>query len=445
MKSMVRHISAVLVLGLMSSNAFAQDDRPGSINERMDKMEKRVGEIERSKAEEKGMVEELKGHVETLEQELTMVDYRTGRIKALQEKVEALSIGGDLTLIVQGISAEGVSKADGSYSADLFLIAPVGRYGNLFFRGDIGQGDGISPFMPPTFSGPNADLEFNQPSFELVEAWYWTEFDIPDIRDKRLEMTVGKMDPTALFDANTAANSEVSQFLADIFVNNLALEFGGDANGLGAGFSTAYRFTSIYDKGLSVTGRVGLFEGDGDFKDMLDSPFIIAEIDVWRPYYGLDGNYRIYAWTNQVSHTDLADPSKDNLSNKGFGISVDQKVSNDATLFARYGMQDKDVSYFDRVFTVGGQVVGNAWGRGNDVAGLAYGASHVSSEFKDNSLSLEGYTADASYEHYLEAYYRFWANSNISVSPDVQVIVNPGGDSSKDTVFIYGARLAATF
>ncbi|HEY4708514.1 MAG TPA: hypothetical protein VII64_13730, partial [Thermodesulfobacteriota bacterium] len=137
---MVRHISAVLVLGLMSSNAFAQDDRPGSINERMDKMEKRVGEIERSKAEEKGMVEELKGHVETLEQELTMVDYRTGRIKALQEKVEALSIGGDLTLIVQGISAEGVSKADGSYSADLFLIAPVGRYGNLFFRGDIGQG-----------------------------------------------------------------------------------------------------------------------------------------------------------------------------------------------------------------------------------------------------------------------------------------------------------------
>src|SRR3972149_11517590 len=226
MKSMVRHISAVLVLGLMSSSAFAQDDRP-AINERMERMEKRVEELERVRPEERGLIEEIKSHVETLEQELTMVDYRTGRIKALQEKVEALSIGGDLTLIVQGISAEGVSKADGSYSADLFLIAPVGRYGNLFFRGDIGQGDGISPFMPPTFSGPNAGLEFNQPSFELVEAWYWTEFDIPDIRDKRLEMTVGKMDPTALFDANTAANSEVSQFMADIFVNNLALEFGG--------------------------------------------------------------------------------------------------------------------------------------------------------------------------------------------------------------------------
>ncbi|OGP17867.1 MAG: hypothetical protein A2V21_306500 [Deltaproteobacteria bacterium GWC2_55_46] len=443
MKAMLsRYALSGLVLGLLSSPAFAADAAQGSMSERMERMEKMVEELEKTKTE--GM-EELKSHVETLEQELTMVDYRTGRIKALQEKVEALSIGGDLSLIVQGVSGGGTNKADGSYSADLFLIAPVGRYGNLFFRGDIGQGEGASLLIPPTFSGPNADLEFDQPSFEIAEAWYWTEFAIPDTRDKRLEMTIGKMDPTALFDANTVANSEVSQFMADIFVNNLAIEFGGDANGYGAGLSAAYRFTSIYNKGLNVTGRVGLFEGDGDFQDMMDSPFIMAELDIWRPYYGLDGNYRIYAWTNQVKHTDLADPTTENLSNKGFGISVDQKVSNDMTLFARYGVQDKSVASFDQVISAGAQLVGNAWGRGNDVAGLAYGASHVSKDFKDNSLSLEGYSADASFEHYIEAYYRYWANDNISISPDLQVVVNPGGDSSQDTVFIYGARLAATF
>lgn len=84
-------------------------------------------------------------------------------------------------------------KTEASYSGDLFLIVPAGPYGNVYFRGDVG----------------------------------WTEFPIPDIRDKRLELTIGKMNPTALFDGNTVANSETNQFLADIFVNDLALEFGG--------------------------------------------------------------------------------------------------------------------------------------------------------------------------------------------------------------------------
>src|SRR3989338_1058562 len=126
MKAMLsRYALSGLVLGLLSSPAFAADAAQGSMSERMERMEKMVEELEKTKTE--GM-EELKSHVETLEQELTMVDYRTGRIKALQEKVEALSIGGDLSLIVQGVSGGGTNKADGSYSADLFLIAPVGRY-----------------------------------------------------------------------------------------------------------------------------------------------------------------------------------------------------------------------------------------------------------------------------------------------------------------------------
>lgn len=439
-------VLACLVLAA-PSYSFAQDNDQ-ALRDRIEGMEERIEDLEKAKVEEGGMLEEMKGHVETLGGQLEMVDYRTGRIRALQEKAESFSIGGDISLILQGTlkndDGEG-KKADGSYSADLFLTAPAGTYGNVFFRGDIGQGEGIAGILPQTFSGPNADLEFNQASFELVEAWYWTEFAIPDVRDRRLELTIGKMDPTALFDANTVANSEISQFMADIFVNNLALEFGGDSNGYGPGVSMAYRFTSIYEKGLKVTGRVGLFEGDGDFKDILDSPFIIAELDIWRPYYGLDGNYRIYAWTNQVNHASLTDPSREGLSNQGFGLSVDQKVSNDVTLFARYGVQDKKVSRFDQVFTAGAQVIGNSWGRGNDAVGLAYGASHVSQEFSNASQSLEGYSADAAFEHYVEAYYMYWANKNISISPDLQLITNPGGDTGKNAVVIYGARLAVTF
>jgi len=433
---------AVTLLNANGAPVFAQDEE---LKKRIEILEEKTRDIERMDEEEKGRWEELTGHVETLERELTMVDYRTGRIRALEEKVGALTIGGDLSIFLQGVlsNAEGLGKkADGSYSGDLFLIVPSGPYGNIYLRGDIGEGEGISPLLPPTFSGPNADLhvgESNKPEFELVEAWYWTSIPYPDIRDQRLELTLGKIDPAALFDANAVANSETSQFIADIFVNNLALEFGG------AGLSAAYRFTSIYNKGLNVTGRVGLFEGDGDFKDVLDRPFLIAELDVWRPYYGLNGNYRLYGWQNNTSHTDLADESRDNLSNQGFGLSIDQQLSNDITLFARYGMQDKDVSPFDQVLTLGGQIVGNGWRRANDMIGIALGASHVSDKYQEASLTLDGYEADADYENYIEAYYRYWANQNLSISPDVQYIINPGGDGEKDNVFVYGIRMQATF
>src|SRR3990170_7613948 len=135
--------------------AFAEDD---ALKKRIEGLEKRTQELERAGEEEKGRWEELTGHVETLERELTMVDYRTGRIRALEEKVGALTIGGDLSIFLQGVltNAEGLGKkADGSYSGDLFLIVPSGPYGNIYLRGDIGQGEGISPLLPPTFSGPN--------------------------------------------------------------------------------------------------------------------------------------------------------------------------------------------------------------------------------------------------------------------------------------------------
>ncbi|MBI5235448.1 MAG: carbohydrate porin [Deltaproteobacteria bacterium] len=441
----------VVSLAVFSASAGADDIQGagGSIERRLGELEKKTLELEREVMEEhKPLLKEMGEHITTLDVGLDMVDYRTGRIKALSERVDKMSVGGDLSLFLQGIGSNSGGygeKADASYSADLFIVIPTGPYGNTYFRGDIGQGDGIGPFMPPTFSGPNADLEFNAPSFELAEAWYSTEFAIPDVKDRRLALIMGKMDPTALFDANAAANSETSQFMADIFVNNTAIEFGGDANGYGPGLSVGYRFTSIYDKGMRVAGRVGMFEGDGDFRDVMDRPFLIAELDAQVPFYGLKGNWRVYGWVNNNRHTDLLDPGRDNLSNHGWGISLDQQVSSDITLFARYGVQDRDVSRFDRVFTAGAQLIGNDWRRANDAIGIAYGASRVSSKFKEASVALDGYPADALHEHYVEAYYRYWANANLSISPDVQYIRNPGGDDGKSGIFIYGVRVQTTF
>ncbi len=424
-------------LAISSSSFAGTEEEIRLLKERVDKMEVQHKDFSKSITEE----------LEFLRRDMDMVDYRTARIRALDEKAGAFTLGGDLSFFLQGFSIDGEGKTDGSYSGDLFLTIPVGPRGNVYLRGDIGEGEGIAGDLPPTFSGPNADLEFNEPKFTLAEAWYWTSFPIPDIRDQRLELTIGKIDPTGLFDANAVANSETNQFIADIFVNNLAIEFAGDENGYGPGVALGYRFTSIYTTGLEVVGRVGLFEGDiageGTFKRVFDRPFVIGELDIKTSYYGLGGNYRIYSWINQNSHTTW-DGTDDDEPNQGFGLSLDQRVSNDVTLFARYGIQDEDVSNFDQAITIGGQIIGNPWRRGNDAIGVAYGLSKTSDKYKDVSLATDGYEAKGD-EHYIEAYYKYYANANLTISPDLQYIVNPGGDKEKDDVFIYGVRMQLNF
>ena len=425
-------------LAISSSSFAGTEEEIRLLKERVDTMEVQHKDFSKSITEE----------LEFLRRDMDMVDYRTARIRALEAKAGAFTLGGDLSFFLQGFSIDGDGRVDGSYSGDLFLTIPVGRYGNVYLRGDIGEGEGIAGDLPPTFSGPNADLEFNEPKFTLAEAWYWTSFPIPDIRDQRLELTIGKIDPTGLFDANAVANSETNQFIADIFVNNLAIGFAGDGNGYGPGVALGYRFTSIYTTGQEVVGRVGMFEGDiegeGTHKRVFDRPFVIGELDIKRSYYGFDGNYRFYGWMNQNSHTAWDDPTDDDLSNQGFGLSIDQKVSNDITLFARYGIQDEDVSNFDQVMTIGGQIIGNPWRRGNDAIGMAYGLSKTSDKYEDVSLATDGYEAKGD-EHYIEAYYKYYANANLTISPDVQYIVNPGGDKEKDDVFIYGVRMQLNF
>ena len=435
-------VAALVVVLMYAPPAQAQGPDAESLQRRIEALEERTGKLEKDVLKEHTrMLEDMKLHLETLERNLAMIDYRTGRLRAMEERLEAFTIGGDLTLFLQGVMSNpaGADGADGSYSADLFLMAPAGLYGNVYFRGNIGEGEGVLPALPAMFSGPNADLEFNEPVFNLVEAWYWTEFPVPDRRDKRLELAVGKMDPTALFDTNRVANSETDQFVADIFVNNIALDFGGDDNFYGAGVSVAYRFTSIYNKGLKVTGRVGMFEGDGDFKDMLDHPFVIAELDIWRPYYGLNGNYRFYLWSNETPRTDPVDPSAGDLANRGAGVSIDQDITTDLTLFLRYGLQRKRVSQFYMSLSFGAQLLGNGWKRGNDRLGVAYGITRVSSTYRDSAGEV-----NADYEHYLELYYKWWANGNLSVTPDIQYVINAAGVDGSD-LFIYGVRMQLAF
>ena len=143
-------------------------------------------------------------------------------------------------------------------------------------------------------SGPNADIEsFNNDAIHMTQFYY--EHNIAGT----LVLSVGKLDPTAYFDANDFANNERSQFLANIFVNNPALEFGGSPDFYSPGARATYSPTDAI--GLTVAA----FEGDGDFSSSFDRPFLFAEADFKAEPLGRPGNSAYITGRATASRTRL--------------------------------------------------------------------------------------------------------------------------------------------
>jgi carbohydrate-selective porin OprB len=86
--------------------------------------------------------------------------------------------------------------------------------------------------------------------------------------------------------------------------------------------------------------------------------------------------------------------------------------------------------------------------REHDTMGLGYGVSFIGRDYKDFKRNGAG-GFSAGNEHYLEAYYDVFlggtAGMGFHVAPDVQYIINRGGDRSTKNAFIYGLRLQADF
>jgi len=368
-------------------------------------------------------------------------------------------ISGWLTVIAQGTigskddSGRKNDLAEGSLSGDIFYEASLNGSGKFMLHLDIQQGEGLvntpALFASPNgnVTGPNNDVEsFLGDQVHLAEAWYETK-----LANDKLTLTFGQLDPTVYFDTNNYANNERFQFIANLFGNNTTIEFGGTGNFYGAGFRLTYSPSDIVDITL------GALDGDGNYREMFDRPFVIAEMDIKPKLAGKEGNYRFYVWQNSLPHYRLDgdgniafvtvtgnpsdSPPTDLIGDKntGFGISLDQVLTDNLGLWARLGIQDGDVSQFGRHISGGVQISGGAFGRPDDVLGLGLALTMISDAYKDASSGMD------SNELYAEAYYNIAVKEGFQVTPDIEYIVNPGGDGGKDSFAVFGVRAGVMF
>jgi hypothetical protein len=297
----------------------------------------------------------------------------------------------------------------------------------------------------------------------LAQAWY--QFDIPlpiggfkPASRESLTFNFGKMDPFLFFDQNTIADDETTRFLNTAFVHNPLLDAGGDVGVDAFGFTPGLRlaYDNRANKPLAWGASLGAFgAGSGaQFSNSLDRPFVIAQIDSAQKFFGgLDGHYRLYAWQNNQAtpYANEADVTAE--KHTGWGASLDQRVGDATTLFARYGQQTRGRVRFDRALTLGAEFGGSDWGRGADAIGLAWGELRASDDFRAEAPTLDadadgnpdfGYAPDRT-EQVAEIYYRARINPQFELTPDFQLIRHPGADPEAATVKVVGLRAQATF
>ncbi|HUW50532.1 MAG TPA: carbohydrate porin [Sulfuricella sp.] len=476
-----------------------------TLDQRLDNLEKRNAELE-SRVQSSGAAgktpTDLEKRVQSLEQAQEQVNkgleseeisqYEpdiTSRLKAVEKdaldmrkaarKIDALdglTVGASLTTVAQ--HPDGLPQGtlnDNSqlnYRADVTALLPLTPIGNvdhkIFAHFRLGQGLGLnSPFsnLGAFASAPNA-VAFRASGANpddsvaiLGEAWYQAAIPLPSGGFKpnsreTMELTFGKMDLFGFFDQNAAANDESKQFLNSAFVHNPLLDAGGqtgvDRNGFQPGFvASYYNYASKPQTWRLSLGLFGTGQG-ANYQRFFSSPLVMVQAETSvKLLDGLTGNYRLYAW-HQGQGTEL-DGSI--AAQAGWGMSADQRIGDDVTLFGRYGQMTKGQIPFDRALTLGAEVNGTSWNRGADAIGVAGGWLRASSEFRTaggtqdllgDGTNIINYVPGGA-EQVVEIYYRYRIAKQFEISPDFQYISRMGANPDASNVKVLGLRAQLSY
>ncbi|MBI5786780.1 MAG: carbohydrate porin [Rhodocyclales bacterium] len=451
-------VAAAFALPAAANDTAALRAELQRLAERIEALEKHNKELEQSLAAER--ISEQEPEVVT---RLKAVEFQTLSMQKQARQIEALdgvTVGASLVGVAQKVSRGGTPsdpETRANYRGDVSVTLPVGSMGDsdgkLFTHVRFGQGTGVA--LRPTYtSTPNTvGFETNagpDDSFAiLAQAWY--QLSVPLSGDglkanarEHLHFTVGKIDPFVFFDQNVAADDESAKFLNNVFVHNPLLDSGGDIGADAYGFAPGaiVRYENSAEKGSEWAVSLGAFgSGPGaNFSGNLADPFVIAQVEKAARINFLPGSYRLYGWTNGRAE------GYDGMTRRhsGVGVSVDQKVTDDLTLFARYGHHTADKVAFDRALTVGAELEGTPWGRAADSLGLAFGSLRTSDDYRVDSLAVAGYEAAGS-EQSVELYYRYKLNDAVELTPDFQWIRRAGGDGDAAAVKVVGLRAKLGF
>ena len=286
-------------------------------------------------------------------------------------------------------------------------------------------------------------------------------------RDKdRVVLSAGNLAVSDIFDANAYAKDPRTQFMNWSFLTHGAYDFAADSRGYSMGAALEY-----YRGDWAV--RVGRFmmprESNGLVLDRALAQRYGDQFELEKSYdiAGQPGKAQLLLFRNKAIMGGFDDaltaasggvpvvaPIRKLRSKKGFGINLEQSLTDNSGVFARVAKSDGASEAYafaeiDSSLSFGGQVKGNAWGRTQDTLGLAYAQNGLSSSHRaflaagGNGFFVGDGRLNYRPESIVEGYYSFGLGflKRSAISLGAQYIRNPAYNADRGPVRVFSMRL----
>ncbi len=280
----------------------------------------------------------------------------------------------------------------------------------------------------------------------------------------RLVFTLGKFSITDIFDANTYSHDPRNQFMNWALMSAGAWDYPANTRGYTYGF-----VAEVVKPGWSVKVAATMVPevANGPYLDMNigNAHSETLELDRYFSIHKHAGTVRVIGFFTQADmgnykeatvdtqyHLDVTKTRSYAHAKGGFVVNAEQELTNNVGLFARLSYNDgkNETWAFTEIyqsFHVGVQVKGTFWKRPMDQLGVAYLVDGISKDHQAY-LAAGGYgfligdgRLNYGPENVIEIYYSARLSPTFWVSPDYQLLLNPGYNKDRGPlVNIVGIR-----
>ena len=282
---------------------------------------------------------------------------------------------------------------------------------------------------------------------------------------RRISWTVGKFALTDFFDNNSYSDDPRTQFMNWAIMYNGAWDYAADTRGYTWG--SVEEFASPHYS-FRVASAMMPTAANGPHFD-LHLGANRSEVAEWETDYspgGKKGALRILGYANRSDAgtyrealqldgggaPELGPTRRDGTLKYGFGANIEQALTNDVGVFARYGWNDGKTESFafteiDRTVSGGAVAAGRRWGRPADRVGIAAVQNFLSGDHR--SFLAAGGTGfiigdgrlNYAPESIVEAYYAFYAGAGFTTTLDYQQVWNPAYNQDRGPAPVLSLRL----
>ncbi|WP_227753979.1 MULTISPECIES: carbohydrate porin [Ramlibacter] len=360
------------------------------------------------------------------------------------------------------------------------------RGASLWINPEIDQGFGLSNTvgLAGFSSGEAYKVGANRPYLRLPRVFLRQVFALGDeteavdaranqlagLRPKdNITLTVGKFSVVDVFDNNAYAHDPRADFMNWSIVDAGAFDYAADPWGYTHG--AALEWTQG-----DWTWRGGVFQmsrlPNNKVTGLHFGQFMaVTELERRYEWNGQPGTWRVLAFGNRARMADYEDAVAQGAATastpdvagvrklqwrSGFALNLEQALAADLGVFARFSRNDGrreayEFSEINRSESAGVALKGGRWGRATDTLGLALAQNHLSAQARDYfaaggmGILIGDGALRYGPERIVEGYYAVALARQLTLTADLQRVLNPAYNRDRGPVTVYGLRVHAEF